>query len=374
MLKSRTHTAPKIIKALQSFWASVKHSEWFRHHPILSSPDPWSNLWLHGLCCCFFFVIYMDHIDHLSEEVDLNKTIPLMLHGDDADSHRRRSFCVLTMGSVLVSGCSTFDSKLLLYITDNSRCTDETFAVLDKWLAWSLTELQLGFYLDIDAFGAPYKPHSDGRKGLIADGYRAVVCFYKGDEKYVQKCYKTSHSAVSKNCCFTCLASTETGPLLYTHHGRSASHRATILTTEQFITQVAGVRTFINIPGWHVSMLVYDWLHIVDLCIIPETSASTLVELTREAVFGDAGTQDERLRLAYVMFSRACKNAKIRCRGQIFSMCLGLCSAICCFFMVILICFLLIMCLGICTSCKETTLSCWAQIIPYFGTEALQWG
>eukprot|EP00434_Breviolum_minutum_P011446 symbB.v1.2.010093.t1/scaffold653.1/size176079/3 len=224
------------------------------------------------------------------------------------------------MGSVLVSGCSTFDSKLLLYITDNSRCTDETFAVLDKWLAWSLTELQLGFYLDIDAFGAPYKPHSDGRKGLIADGYRAVVCFYKGDEKYVQKCYKTSHSAVSKNCCFTCLASTETGPLLYTHHGRSASHRATILTTEQFITQVAGVRTFINIPGWHVSMLVYDWLHIVDLCIIPETSASTLVELTREAVFGDAGTQDERLRLAYVMFSRACKNAKIRCRGQIFSM------------------------------------------------------
>ena len=257
---------------------------------------------------------------HLFEDCDLAKTVPLVLHGDDAESHRRRSFCVVTMGSLLITGKSMWDSKFLLYVTDNSRCTDETFAVLDRWLAWSLTELQLGIFMDTSPFGVPHEPFRRGRAGMIADGYRGVVCFYKGDEKYIQKAFKTSHSAVSRNCCFVCKASTEDGPLLYTNHGLAAAHRSTMLTTEQFITGVAGVRAFIAVPGFHVSMLAYDWLHIVDLCIIPETAASALLELTRvEGIFGNASTQDERLRMAYVAFSRACKNARVRNRGQVFS-------------------------------------------------------
>ena len=254
------------------------------------------------------------------EDCDLTKTIPLVLHGDDAESHRRRSFCVVTMGSLAVGGISMWDSKFLLYVTDNSRCTDDTFATLDLWIAWSLTELQLGAYMDINPYGMEHQPFRGKRNGLIADGYRGVVCFFKGDEKYIQKCFKTSHSAVSKNCCFVCKASTEAGPLLYTNHGLDAAHRATRMTTTEFITGVVGVRTFISIPGFHVNMVVYDWLHAVDLCIIPEASASALLELTHgQGLFGAASTQDERLRQAYVAFSRACKRARIRNRGQIFS-------------------------------------------------------
>ena len=252
------------------------------------------------------------------------KTVPLVLHGDDAESHRRRSFCVVTMGSLAVGGISMWDSKFLLYVTDNSRCTDDTFATLDLWVAWSLAELQLGAYMDINPYGLEHPPFRCKRNGLIAGGYRGVVCFFKGDEKYIQKCFKTSHSAVSKNCCFVCKASLEEGPLLYTHHGLKAPHRETRMTTGEFITGVVGVRTFISIPGFHVNMVVYDWLHIVDLCIIPEVSASALLELTQgQGLFSSASTQDERLRMAYVAFSRACKRARIRNRGQIFSVFLG---------------------------------------------------
>lgn len=256
------------------------------------------------------------------KECDLGRTVPLVLHGDDADSHRRRSFCIVTLASLTVNA-NMFDSKYLLYITDGSRCVDETYATLDTWLSWSLIELQLGNYLDIDPFGEQHKPYTSGRSGPIASGWRGVVVFYKGDEKYVQRCFKASHSAVSQNCCFVCLASLSDGPLLYTHHGRCAAHRRTLLTTEQFITRVVGIRTYIAIPGFHVQMLTYDWLHIVDLCIIPETAASTLIELVRENVFGGGSTQDERLRYAFVLFTKACKKAKVRNRGQMFSMFLG---------------------------------------------------
>ena len=29
------------VEALEAYWASVKNTEWFKSHPILSSPDAW---------------------------------------------------------------------------------------------------------------------------------------------------------------------------------------------------------------------------------------------------------------------------------------------------------------------------------------------
>ena len=80
--------------------------------------------------------------------MDLQKTIPIVLHGDDAECHRRRFFC------------SPWDSKLVVYAGDNSQSCAETYAVLDQWLVWSLVELLLGQYLDVDPWGNPF-PNRD---------------------------------------------------------------------------------------------------------------------------------------------------------------------------------------------------------------------
>ena len=87
--------------------------------------------------------------------MDLHRTIPLVLHGDDAESHRRRSFMVVTVGSSVVHA-SPWDSKLVCYVGDNSQCGDECYSVLDAWVTWSLIELLLGHYLDIDPWGRPF--------------------------------------------------------------------------------------------------------------------------------------------------------------------------------------------------------------------------
>ena len=254
------------------------------------------------------------------------------MHGDDADSHRRRSFCILTFGSLLVSGVSMWDSKFVMYIMDNSRAVNETFNTLDLWCMWSLTELQLGSFLDVNPFGQQHHLYDKGRCGTIAGGWRGIVVYHKGDEKYIQRAYRASHSAVSKNVCLQCLATSSDGDLVYTHHGLNAAHRATKMSTEVFIEKVVGVRTWVALPGWDISMLAHDWLHVVDLSLVPEAAASALVELVDIAYFGAAGTSDERLRLAFTQFTKACKQAGVRNRGKMFSMILGyifLCA--CCF-------------------------------------------
>ena len=229
-----------------------------------------------------------------------------MVHGDDADSHRRRSFLVVTFGSACVTGVSFWDSKLPIYITDNHQISSESAYTLDCWASWSLVELGVGRYLDRDPWGRPCQ----NRQGEIAGGYRGIYCIHKGDEKYVQKAFRTAHSAVSANICISCKA-TASGEMIYTQHGPCAKHRSTILSQEEFVSGLAGIQTYTRVPGFHPSFVQPDWLHILDLALIPEASASALIELVEGNYFGQ-GNADEKMRRAYIQFVSECKRMKIR--------------------------------------------------------------
>ena len=241
-----------------------------------------------------------------------------------------------------------WDTRFVCFCIDNSQATPMTGHTLEAWFCWGLLELQQGHYLDVDPYGERYEPYYSGRQGTLAGGFRGVLMVHKGDEKYIQRAYKTSHSWVSENICLLCKASSKQPSLLYTEFLPTAGHRSTMLKTEQFIADVCQVKTFCNIPGWHIEMLQHDLLHVLDLAIIPECAASTLtlwfnlcidqgfgcfphifglvglfgkfetwglclrVELcaTNSSTFGN-GTMDEKLQFAYHLFCRACKHAKI---------------------------------------------------------------
>ena len=204
---------------------------------------------------------------------------------------------------------SMWDSRIVLYCFDETRSAQDTIATLDTWVCWSLLEAQLGHYLDVDPWGKPYPPFRSGREGLIMGGYRAVLAMHKGDEKYLQKAYKTSRSAVSRHVCMVCKASSDDGPMIYTAHGPNAAHRSTLINTASFIEDVAGVHTWVKLPGWSPQILAHDWLHLVDLTLIPEASASALLELASEGAFGP-GAMDERIRRAYRFLCRLAKQTE----------------------------------------------------------------
>ena len=191
-----------------------------------------------------------------------------MIHGDDCDAHRRRSFNVVTLSSAVCQG-SPFDTKILVYVMDNCKSTPQCFDTLDTWVVWSLIECQEGQRLSVD----PWQNALEGRSGPVCGPYRGVLVNLKGDEKWLQKALKLRQSWVSENICPMCKAS-KSGNMIYTQYGPHAPHRATLLSTTQFITHAVNPGAWIRLPGFHINLVTFDWLHIIDLAIAPECAAS----------------------------------------------------------------------------------------------------
>ena len=99
-------------------------------------------------------------------------------------------------------------------------------------------------------------------------------------------------------------ASQESGsPDLYTYHGPNAPHRQTMpgstmhaqyqtcrivsmqprmMDTPGFIVNGCRANAWVLQLGFHVSQLTNDWLHVLDLTVIPDMAASALLELSKE--------------------------------------------------------------------------------------------
>lgn len=237
-----------MAQAIEAYWDAQKNTTWFQNHPLLSCPATRSGLVCSGGC-------------------GGHESIHGPFHGDDADSHRRRNFYVATVSSPLCEYECSWDSRLLCCCLDNSRCLPETFDVLDQWLVYSFTELQEGKFFTVDAFGAVFER---GKAGRVCGGYKAVLVGIKGDEKFIQRTLKVTASWISDGVCMYCAAS-QGGNNIYTKFGPAAPHRSTLVDNEQFFsTGCRGLR----LPGIDVSRIYLDWLHIVDLALCPEASAS----------------------------------------------------------------------------------------------------
>ena len=195
-----------------AFWNAQRGTTWFQEHPLLN---------LAATCLGFAFDVQM------AVEDSLEHFVPLVIHGDDADAHRRRSFNVLTVSSALTSG-SPWDTKLLVYAMDNSRACTETFDTLNAWAVWSLTELR---WMSVDPWNQPMTRAWAGPS--IAGPYKGVVVQIKGDEKWLQKALKLVPSGTSHWVCPICRACKD-GEFVYTAYGPFAPHRKTRLTTAEF--------------------------------------------------------------------------------------------------------------------------------------------
>ena len=202
--------------------------------------------------------------------IDLAKVVPLVWHADEADSHRRRSFCVATFSSAVVTG-DPWDCKFMVYCMDTAMAINETFETLDVWAAYSFLELQEGRFCSVDPYDRPF---NRGKAGSVAGPFRAVLVAFKGDEKYTQRALKMITSWISKDgICSFCKAS-PTGDLIYTKHGLGAPHRATLCSNDDFLRLSCRNGPWLRLPGFHKQIVMLDWMHLVDLAVLPECAAS----------------------------------------------------------------------------------------------------
>ena len=198
-----------------------------------------------------------------------------MCHGDDADSHRRRSFCTVTIGSPLMPARSTWENRVMIYIIDTSRAVTETYDVLDSWVVYGLCELQEGRFFDVDLYGAPCQRPKAGQH--ICGQFRGVLVALKGDQKYLQRNLKLTTSWNSERVCMYC-AATSHGALMYTAFGPNAPHRGTLVNNEYFMANGCRPGPWIRLPGFDLELVLADWLHLVDLSLTPEVCASDALQ------------------------------------------------------------------------------------------------
>ena len=234
------------------------------------------------------------------------------MHADDGECHRRRSFTICSCGSVTVGDLGPWDSRYVLYCLDASKSTDATLDCLDSWVCWSFVELMHGKWLGHD----PWSTKLERRAGMngkeLANGYRGILVFHRGDEKYLQKAYHFSVAWNSERICWRCKASRiSTSPLLYTLFGPHAEHRDTLLDLNDYIKQ-CGPNPWVRLPGFHQSMVCFDLLHIFDLSVVPDAAASALMELSETSEVWPGASQDERLRMAHAQFAQLCRQHRVR--------------------------------------------------------------
>ena len=226
------------------------------------------------ICCCAFkiYVLWIDRHSH--KATDLSKCVPLIFHGDDGESHRRRSFMVTSFASALIHK-SPWDCRYVLYCVDNSHACSSTFDILDSWLAWSFVELAEGKWFGHSPWGEEMGIRKSTAGTLIADGWRGILFAFRGDEKALAKLFHVKTSWVSHDICFHCKASRiSQHPCLYTSFGKNAPHRATLLDLTDFVTVKCDSNPWVRVPGFHPSMIIYDWLHVLDLALVPDAAAS----------------------------------------------------------------------------------------------------
>ena len=155
-----------------------------------------------------------------AKDLDLDYVFPIICHGDDADSHRRRSFCCFTIASPLAPARSSWDTRILCYVIDTSRAVNETYDTLDAWIVHGLCELQEGKFFTVDVYGQPW---SRGKSGRICGSYIGL-----------QRALKLKTSATADRVCMYC-AATGSGGMLYTQFGPSAPHRGTLVSNVEFM-------------------------------------------------------------------------------------------------------------------------------------------
>ena len=192
---------------------------------------------------------------------------------------------VTSFASLVVGNCSPFDNRYVTYCVDNNRACPETLDCLDSWLAWSYTELMNEKWVEHGPWSEAL-PSRSGKGGkLIAGGYRGILCVMRGDEKFVQKAFHMRVSWVSEQVCWMCCASRVRDSLnLYTYFGPGATHRLSLISLSDFISDISKGCAWIRVPGFQPEMLFYDFLHVFDLTVVPD-AAATAFWLDRHFVF-----------------------------------------------------------------------------------------
>jgi hypothetical protein len=237
---------------LKAFWqaAATADDEWYRGHPVLNGGAP--------------------------PEV----CIPIGLHGDDAGVHGGEQVLVITWNAVTYI-LPTLDSRIVFSMLKVSSIHPHTMKRVYEVLKWSFDALAEGKFPAADPWGtefsSTYMPERARKAGQAlakrADGalYRGLFAEFRGDWKYLKEAFCLADSYQSADfICHKCNArklGTNHG-MWYSNFCRNAGHRNTMVSNAEFIHRYRWVSPLVLIVGFHITRIVFDKMHCMDLGVL----------------------------------------------------------------------------------------------------------
>ena len=197
----------------------------------------------------------------------------------------------------------------------------DTLDTLYRVVAWSMHVLLQGTFPDKDWDNKAWEPGTwrsemAKAKAKIADGWVFLLTEVIGDWKCLKECLKLNKYYAHKYICMFCAASKPVGRCCFTDFRDCAGHRQTFTSWADLLSSyTGGLPGLFSVPGFHIELVHYDWMHCFNLGVLQFVLGNVLTELCKEGRFGRfAGEARVRvglqLRRAWQKFKRFAKKTR----------------------------------------------------------------
>ena len=147
-----------------------------------------------------------------------------------------------------------------------------------------------------------------------ADGqyYRGAFAEFRGDWKYMKATFslKEGYHVADFFCHRHMTRKQGLSPAMwYSNFCRNAAHRTTMVSDEEFLHMYSQRSPLVHIPGMHITRIVFDLMHCMELGVLQLLIPSLLsVLVSRRAHRYPGRLLNERYQSAYIRYRRWCYN------------------------------------------------------------------
>ena len=228
------------------------------------------------------------YCDHPAREHGTPELIvPLQLHGDDVAVRKGLIGLTALVMSLSSPLASAFHDLLLIISLILKGVTSDALQIFYKTLAWSFGVLSTGKWPESDQNGSSW-PHGTYRQKLAGSwlaaahgsGYIAYVTDCLGDWKFVKEAWLLPQHFNKDACCVHCDASRNPHNENWIADVRpGAFDRRRRRTAADYLATFTTPPPLSTLPGWHLLMLLVDFMHTDHLGCTQWLIGNTLVIL-----------------------------------------------------------------------------------------------
>ena len=218
----------------QQFWQEAEREPWWASHPAREHGCP-------------------------------ERVVPLQLHGDDVAVRKGLIGLTALVMSLSSPLAKAFTDLLLIISMILKGVTPDALQVFYQSLVWSFHVVSTGKWPKVDQHGNDW-PKGSYRQRLagswLASGYIAFVTDCLGDWKFVKEAWLLPQHYNMDACCVHCDASRNPDDESWIADVRpGAFDRRRRRTMAEYLAHFTTPPILSSLPGWHLLMILCDFMH-----------------------------------------------------------------------------------------------------------------